>query len=126
MRDVNSDRSSLAATNVLVAIDDTDNLDSPGTGRISRQLAQLLDERELGSALGVTRHQLFVDDRIPYTSHNSSACIALHCRSGADVAAIAAVAGSFLEETSATGSDPGLAIATAENWSEAADRARLR
>jgi hypothetical protein len=115
--------SSLAATSVLLAIDDTDNLTSRGTGQLVRMLAQTLDELDLGTPLGVTRHQLLVDDRIPYTSHNSSACIALDCGRRPDVAAITAVAAEFLQALSAAGSDPGLALATA---AECVDRDRLR
>lgn len=121
---MNDNRFSLATANVLVAIDDTDNLDSRGTGHLARALAGALDERGLGSPLGVTRHQLFVDDRIPYTSHNSSACIALQC-GPCDVDAIVAAAAEFLEAMSATGSDPGLAVAAAADWRDAANRERL-
>jgi hypothetical protein len=101
---------SLSATSVLLAIDDTDNLTSRGTGQMVRALAQTLDELSLGTPLGVTRHQLLVDDRIPYTSHNSSACIALDCGSMPDVAALVAVAAEFIERMRAVGSDPGLAV----------------
>ncbi|MBK8780737.1 MAG: hypothetical protein IPO22_02810 [Anaerolineales bacterium] len=38
------------------------------TGWLKNQLAWLL---------GITRHQLLVDPGIPYTSHNSSACLAV-------------------------------------------------
>ena len=117
--------STLAATNVLVAIDDTDSLTSRGTGQLVRMLAQALDELGLGTPLGVTRHQLFVDDRIPYTSHNSSACIALDCGPDADVTAIVDTAAEFLESLSADGSDPGLAVAGASVWSDGATRKRL-
>jgi hypothetical protein len=121
-----TNRLSLAMRNVLVAIDDTDNLDSRGTGHLSRQLARHLDELGAGSPLAVTRHQLFVDDRIPYTSHNSSACIALHCPQPADVDAIVAAGGAFLEQHSAPGSDPGLAVATEAVWTNAATLEALR
>jgi len=61
----------------LLAIDDTDNLDSPGTGFRARELALLLAREGLTRPLAITRHQLLVDPRIPYTSHNSSACLLL-------------------------------------------------
>ncbi len=122
---MNETRSSLAATNVLVAIDDTDSLTSRGTGQLVRLLAQAIDELGLGTPLGVTRHQLFVDDRIPYTSHNSSACIALDCGSPGDLRAIVDTTAEFLEALSADGSDPGLAVAEAAVWTDAATRERL-
>jgi hypothetical protein len=117
--------SRLAATNVLVGIDDTDNLESRGTGQLARLLVQTLDELELGAPLAATRHQLFVDPRIPYTSHNSSACIALDCGPEPDLDTIVALTGEFLEAMSADGSDPGLAVAAAPRWRRPADRARL-
>ncbi len=53
----------------LIGIDDTDNLESRGTGFRARQLAQQLQQRGLARLRGVTRHQLFVSPEIPYTSH---------------------------------------------------------
>jgi hypothetical protein len=96
---------------LLVGVDDTDNLESKGTGNLAQRLVEALREAGLGSALGVTRHQLLVDPRIPFTSHNSSACIAWDGEPGVDAEAIAHVAGPFLERASAPGSDPGLAVA---------------
>ena len=103
---------------LLVGVDDTDNLESKGTGNLAQRLVEVLREAGLGSASGVTRHQLLVDPRIPYTSHNSSACIAWDGKPGVDAEAIAHVAGPFLAAASAQGSDPGLAIAAAASWSD--------
>ena len=60
---------------LLIGIDDTDNLDTRGTGYRARTLAQGLVDAGLAAVHGITRHQLLVDPRIPYTSHNSSACL---------------------------------------------------
>ena len=59
----------------------------------------------------MTRHQLLVDPRIPYTSHNSSACLLLDVRSGRDDVVAHAV--HHLERSAAPGSDPGLCVAAA-------------
>ncbi|HHW18155.1 MAG TPA: hypothetical protein GXX30_04550 [Firmicutes bacterium] len=96
---------------IYVGIDDTDNLESRGTGRQARSLARELEEAGLGTALGVTRHQLLVDSRIPYTSHNSSACLTL--LSDADVDDVVRAAAAFIRRAAAPGSDPGLCIAEA-------------
>lgn len=109
---------SLTGSRLLVGVDDTDNLESKGTGNLAQRLVEALCETGLGSASGVTRHQLLVDPRIAYTSHNSSACIAWDGEPGVDAEAIAGVAGPLLETSSAPGSDPGLAIAAAASWSE--------
>jgi hypothetical protein len=95
---------------VLIGMDDTDNLDSRGTGYRARQLAERLRESKLAQTVGVTRHQLLVDDRIPYTSHNSSACVAVRPACGQDT--LTAYCRDFLLEIAAEGSDAGLCIAT--------------
>ena len=58
-----------------IGIDDTDHGESIGTGALARELALHLEGRLGARSLGVTRHQLLVHPDIPYTSHNSSACI---------------------------------------------------
>jgi len=98
-----------ARSMVLVGIDDTDNLASPGTGWIAQWLMQQLASQHLGEPLGITRHQLLKDPRVPYTSHNSSACLALGTSEVADVAAIDECAAGFLRDRAGEGSDPGLA-----------------
>jgi hypothetical protein len=93
----------------LVAIDDTDNLESRGTGYRSRQLCDAIGAAGIGRGLGVTRHQLLVDPRIPYTSHNSSACLEIEAPADA-AAALFALGREFLLRESAPGSDAGLAV----------------
>jgi len=61
----------------LVGIDDTDNLESRGTGFIGRTMGERINESGLGICGGVSRHQLLFDQRVPYTSHNSSLCLEL-------------------------------------------------
>lgn len=86
----------LAGVDLLIGIDDTDNLRSPGTGRRARALLGELATAGLGTPAGATRHQLLLDDQIPYTTHNSSACLAWRSRDGnpeqvkRDVIAVAA------------------------------------
>lgn len=94
---------------VLVCIDDTDNLDSPGTGELADEVARTIRTRNWGETYFISRHQLFIHPDIPYTSHNSSMCF------GADIDPdcldeLIAEAGSFLVEQSAEGSDPGLCV----------------
>lgn len=102
-----------APSDVLLGIDDTDNDSSPGTGYLAQQLLGELTASGLADRLGATRHQLLKDDRIPYTSHNSSACLVVRPRAGVDLGQIHDAAASFLREYSAPGSDPGLAVARA-------------
>ena len=59
---------------IYIAIDDTDDLESRGTGEIAEILAMGIGERGWGRCGLVTRHQLLLHPDIPYTSHNSSMC----------------------------------------------------
>ena len=98
---------------ILIGIDDTDNPTSPGTGRLARDLCQELVKRGLKS-LGVTRHQFLVDSSIPYTSHNSGACIAVESDDIREVE----FAFDYIACISAKGSDPGVCIALSNEVSE--------
>ena len=112
---------------VLVGIDDTDNLESRGTGHLARELAREIYESGLARPLCVSRHQLLVDPRIPYTSHNSSACVQV--TNVQDLDALTALCGSYLSMRAAPGSDAGLCVApwdaiapAIEDWGARAQR----
>ncbi len=95
---------------ILISIDDTDNLESPGTGFLAARIAADLDSNDWGKSSFVTRHQLLVHPDIPFTSHNSSMCfsadIEAHC-----LKKIIEYSSEFLTRESAEGSDPGLCVA---------------
>ncbi len=93
----------------LLGVDDTDNLESRGTGHRVRELVDWLVSNTAAEPYGITRHQLLVDPRIPYTSHNSSACIALDTTQADSVWELSR---QFLKLTSADGSDVGLCMAS--------------
>ena len=99
---------------VFVAIDDTDNLESKGTGFRARELAGIFQKENLGKIIGVTRHQLFVDENIPYTSHNSSACIVMNSEES-KLEKIIDISAKYLIENAAEGSDAGLCVCTEKN-----------
>ena len=101
--------------NLLIGIDDTDNLESRGTGYRVRQLANWLAENGLAVPKGITRHQLLVDPQIPYTSHNSSACMSIETENTEDVWEASR---EFLLRESAIGSDVGLCLAQIDLISE--------
>lgn len=112
------------AHTILIGIDDTDVIDSSGTGRMARDLADHLCGLGLGRPLGVTRHQLLVDERIPYTSHNSSLCIALETE--AEPERFSQPSADFLREHFREGSDPGLCICLADDVPAAVQQFGLR
>jgi hypothetical protein len=91
----------------LIGIDDTDNLESRGTGFRARQLGARLGEAGFGRLRGITRHQLYVHSSIPYTSHNSSACLDVELDDGRYDAA-REFCEDYLRSESASGSDAGL------------------
>ena len=98
---------------ILIGIDDTDNLTTRGTGFRARQLGERLAAAGIGTVRGITRHQLFVHPSIPYTSHNSSACLALRT-DGESARALQDFCRDYLATESADGSDAGLCVAVAE------------
>lgn len=102
---------------VLVCIDDTDNLESRGTGELTSILGQVIEEQGWGKGFGVTRHQLFVHEDIPYTSHNSSMCFVAELKEEY-LNSLIQYASDFLVHESAEGSDPGLCVLIPEKLSQ--------
>jgi hypothetical protein len=101
---------------IYIGMDDTDNHASRGTGRLARELAaKLMVDFPV---LGVTRHQLLVDPRVPYTSHNSSAALCLQGDERTDLAALFERVKAFMLADFIDGSDPGLCVARASAAAE--------
>lgn len=98
---------------IYVGVDDTDNLESRGTGRLARGIAQDLSQKY--GIYGVTRHQLFVHPDIPYTSHNSAAVIHVEAPEGTDTFPIFSRVRELMLADFVPGSDPGLCVAQASN-----------
>ena len=96
---------------ILIGIDDTDNATSRGTGYLARTLLAECARRGARDR-GVTRHQLLVDPRIPYTSHNSAACLAVETDDGAGSLGFAH---DYVAARAAEGSDPAVCIARADD-----------
>lgn len=102
---------------ILLCIDDTDNLESRGTGELASMLAEEIEARHWGDSQFVTRHQLLVHPDVPYTSHNSSMCF--EARIEAEVLEpLIDYASEFLRTESAPGSDPGLCVSVVERLTE--------
>lgn len=95
----------------LLGIDDTDTLETRGTGFHARQLAARIQTAKLGNVVGITRHQNFVHPDIPYTSQNSAACLVVE---GDDLDELKSFCRAFLLEIAPEGSDVGLCVVREE------------
>ena len=99
---------------IFVAFDDTDNLDGPyGTGKVARWFLDGLPEGL--KARGVVRQQLLVHPGIPFTSHNSAACIVLLDEGGSEEPGLVECAAEHLRRHALPGSDPGLCVAAGDS-----------
>lgn len=99
----------MSDTRLLIGVDDTDDLESRGTGFRARELGRLIEEQRMGSCGGVSRHQLLFDPRIPYTSHNSALCLDV-TTDAAQLAALHMHCRAYLRANSAPRADVGLCI----------------
>lgn len=102
---------------VFLCIDDTDNIDSKGTGSIAGEIASLIETKGWGACQSITRHQLLVHPDVPYTSHNSSMCFTADLHSDYLKETIEAAI-KILETESAEGSDPGLCVFVPERLTQ--------
>lgn len=96
---------------LFIGMDDTDNLESRGTGHLARAIASALAADY--PLLGVTRHQLLVDPRVPCTRNNSCAAIALGGDGDLDLGEIMERVRRLMMGDFQPGSDPGLCLARA-------------
>jgi hypothetical protein len=102
---------------IYIGLDDTDSLESRGTGRLARTIAAQIAKKF--DIFGVTRHQLFVHPDIPFTSHNS--CAVIHAvASPSAVSEMFDTAKRLMLEDFIEGSDPGLAVCSTEHLTPAA------
>jgi len=95
---------------LFIGLDDTDTLESRGTGHLAREIAAALAADY--SLLGVTRHQLLLDPRVPMTAKNSCAAIHLSSNGNTDLVALAGRVRALMLENFNPGSDPGLCVAS--------------
>lgn len=93
----------------FIGLDDTDNLESRGTGHLAREIAAALAADH--PLLGVTRHQLLVDPRVPCTKNNSAAAIALDVDGDVDPVVLLDKVRALMLADFQPGSDPGLCVA---------------
>ena len=113
----------------FIGIDDTDSLENRGTGYRAREMGRIMQEKGIAVLRMVARHQLLVDPRIPYTSHNSSASLVVDSDLESEMIGFCR---DFLYAESAQGSDAGLCVAAEDqvtsfvvDWGERAKKELL-
>ena len=95
---------------IFIGLDDTDTIESRGTGHLARQIAAAL--ANAGYAIsGVTRHQLLLDPRVPCTKNNSCAAILVDADGEAHITKLLDQVRTIMLAEHQQGSDPGLCIA---------------
>ncbi len=97
----------------IIGVDDTDSLESRGTGHIVRTLALHLKSMGLFDPKCIVRHQLFFHPDIPFTSHNSSASVYGILK--VEEKELINESESFLLTNSAEGSDAGFCLTDFSN-----------
>jgi len=93
---------------IFIGLDDTDTLESRGTGHLAREIATALAVDY--PLLGVTRHQLLMDPRVPCTKKNSCAAIVLGGDGDVDPVAVLERVQALVVADFQPGSDPGLCV----------------
>lgn len=94
---------------IYICMDDTDNLESRGTGKLSRTIAEKLSKDY--PVYGVTRHQLYKHPDIPYTSHNTCSVIHIEDMEMEVIDELFEAVKREMMDDFIEGSDPGLAVA---------------
>jgi tRNA(Ile2) C34 agmatinyltransferase TiaS len=102
------------AMKVYVGFDDTDVAGADrGTGKLARWFEHKLPQ---GARMwGAVRQQLPVLEGIPYTSHNSSACLILDLADSNGIDEIIDLAAAHIRDNFIDGSDPGLCVVPADS-----------
>lgn len=96
----------------FVGMDDTDEKNADrGTGKVARSFGAVLPQG--WRCVGVVRQQLLLDSRIPYTSHNSSACAVVEGDDPSGTDFLVDLGSTHLARWALPGSDPGLCVAPA-------------
>jgi hypothetical protein len=96
---------------IFISIDDTDEIGyHTSTGEICEVIREHIMEHYAVSAAPITRHQLFLHEDIPYTSHNSSMCFTTYL-SKKEREEVTRFILKHVENISAPTSDPGVCIA---------------
>jgi len=99
---------------VYIGFDDTDNKGADrGTGKLARWFEKELPED--CKMWGVVRQQLLIHEKIPYTSHNSAACVTVDISDRTLLEPLIEKAVWHIQRHSLEGSDPGVCVAAEDH-----------
>jgi len=93
----------------LLGIDDTDGLDSPGTGALALRIADRLSAQAWATVGVVSSHQLFSHHDVPYTSYNRAMAFPLLVSPGCELDALQ-IAARCVRDAVGPGANPGLCL----------------
>jgi len=93
---------------IYAGIDDTDTIDSRGTNKLALQIVDDLASDWV--CLQGLRHQLFQDERVPFTSKNGSASLLFSPRKNQEADQLFESLRKIILREFIPGSDPGLAV----------------
>jgi len=119
MRDRRLPASAAGHSRLLLGIDDTDGLDSPGTGALALEIADRLAAKPWATVGVVSAHQLYSHHEVPYTSYNRAMAFPVRAATGYEHDVIA-LAAQCLETFVGPGANPGLCLVPLERLSNEA------
>ncbi len=93
----------------LVSVDDTDMPGTKGTGWIVQEMCEQM-EGVIAHCSAISRHQLFLHDDVPYTSHNSAMCFEMNLLNY-NLSEVVEEMIHFIKSRAEEGSDPGVCVA---------------
>ncbi|WDP91647.1 MAG: hypothetical protein HUN04_18850 [Desulfobacter sp.] len=93
-----------------ICVDDTDMPGTKGTGWMLERICNEMEEAAMGTCTPISRHQLFVHEDVPFTSHNSAMCFEMDLAPGCTVQDLIRYLAGAVSTRSQKGSDPGICI----------------
>lgn len=101
-----------------ICIDDTDEIGyEKSTGLLSEEIKEHIETNYHQKCSLITRHQLFIHEDIPYTSHNSSMCF-ITMLNDEEKEEITKFVISYIEKYSAPSAQPGICIGYEKDFTD--------
>lgn len=102
----------MKSNHLFIGIDDTDCLNSKGTEHFTRCLGREIEQNGLGIIAGISKHQLWQEGSIDYTTANQAVCIEL--KNADSIASVAVFVRDYIYENASGKSQTGFCISNAK------------